>query len=157
MGIDSVPIKWVHFGDGREKKKLTRLSETKLGDNINWEFKGRVSNSDVLNWYQENKPSIFINVSSSEGIPVSIMEAMSFGVPCISTDVGASSEIVNKQNGKLISSNPKKDELIEAINYFRNLPDVDYQSYSSAAYETWEKKYNAERNYKRFTEVISNL
>ena len=31
---------------------------------------------------------VFLNVSSSEGVPVSIIEAMSFGIPCIATNVG---------------------------------------------------------------------
>lgn len=49
---------------------------------------GYIANKDLLDWYKTNKPSIFINVSSSEGVPVSIMESMSCGIPTIATDVG---------------------------------------------------------------------
>ena len=42
---------------------------------------------------------LFLTVSANEGIPVSIMEAQSFGIPVIATDVGGISEIVNNVNG----------------------------------------------------------
>lgn len=41
-------------------------------------------------------------MSDSEGIPVSIMEAMSFGIPVIARNVGGMSEIVNEENGLLL-------------------------------------------------------
>ena len=44
----------------------------------------------------------FINVSSSEGVPVSIMEAMTFVISVITTDLGGNTEIVNEQNGWLL-------------------------------------------------------
>jgi len=44
--------------------------------------------NDVLNYYASNPVDVFINTSSSEGLPVSIMEAMSFGIPVIATNVG---------------------------------------------------------------------
>ncbi|MFR4320263.1 MAG: glycosyltransferase [Blautia massiliensis (ex Durand et al. 2017)] len=45
-----------------------------------------------------------MNVSSSEGIPVSIMEATSFGIPGIATDAGGTKEIIrDKENGVLLS------------------------------------------------------
>ena len=61
---------------------------------------------------------MFINVSSTEGIPVSIMEAMSFGIPVIATAVGGTPEIVNNENGYLLSKDPSAKELAEVIQNF---------------------------------------
>ena len=49
-----------------------------------------------------NDFDLFVNMSLSEGIPVSIMEAISFGIPIIATNVGGNAEIVNDETGVLI-------------------------------------------------------
>jgi len=43
-----------------------------------------------------------MNLSETEGIPVSIMEAQSAGVPILATNLGGTSEIVNNENGFLV-------------------------------------------------------
>jgi glycosyltransferase involved in cell wall biosynthesis len=146
------PMRWVHFGDGNEKVHLIDLAR-KLRSNIDWEFKGRVSNAEVLAWYKENNPSLFMNVSSSEGIPVSIMEAMSFGIPVIATDVGGTSEIVNNENGLLLSPNPSEEEICNAITSF--VGDSERMNLKSiVAHQTWQKKYNSDVNYSSFVEHL---
>lgn len=153
--ITEHPFHWTHFGDGPEKERLIQLANTKLGSNINREFKGRIPNTQVLQWYAENNPFLFMNVSSSEGIPVSIMEAMSFGIPCIATHVGGNSEIVNEQNGKLLAENPTPQEISDAIYAFFE-PSV-FKLKSEGAFLTWEERYNGERNYSDFVKQLINL
>lgn len=153
--ITELPINWTHFGDGHEKERFVQLANTKLGSIIKWEFKGRVPNAEVLQWYSENGPTLLINVSSSEGIPVSIMEAMSFGIPCIATDVGGNSEIVNEQNGKILAENPTPQEIADAICTFFE-PSV-FKLKSEGAFLTWEKQYNGEKNYTAFVKQLIQL
>ena len=102
--------------------------------------------------YAEKHFDLFINVSESEGIPVSIMEAMSFGIPVIATDVGGTSEIVeNCYNGVLI-----EPEFIpgEVAGIIINLSNSDNSDMRSAARKSWEKKYNAVNNYRKFYEDL---
>ena len=54
------------------------------------EFKGNVN---VLEWYP--KLDLVLLSSVSEGQPLVLLEAMSAGIPCVATDVGACSEIIN--------------------------------------------------------------
>ena len=49
------------------------------------------------------------------------MEAMSCGIPVIATNVGGSSEIVNTDNGYLLSSNPLSIEVAESISTYYHL------------------------------------
>ena len=114
-------------------------------------------NSEVLEYYKESNPSVFINLSSSEGIPVSIMEAMSFGIPCIATDVGGNSEIVNKKNGVLISKKSPINEVKEAILKIIDSSIENQLSFNTEAYATWENNYNSETNYNEFIKSIKNL
>jgi glycosyltransferase involved in cell wall biosynthesis len=153
--ITEHPFHWTHFGDGPEKERLVQLASAKLGSNINWEFKGRIPNTQVLQWYAENNPFLFMNVSSSEGIPVSIMEALSFGIPCIATNVGGNSEIVNEQNGKLLAENPTPQEISNAICAFLE-PSV-FKLKSEGAFLTWKEQYNGEKNYTAFVKQLINL
>ncbi|EIY61191.1 hypothetical protein HMPREF1071_03062 [Bacteroides salyersiae CL02T12C01] len=51
-----------------------------------------------------NKSDVYILPSYSEGLPISILEAMSYKLPIISTNVGGIPEVVfNDQNGYLIT------------------------------------------------------
>jgi glycosyltransferase involved in cell wall biosynthesis len=155
--IKEFDIQWVHFGEGPEMKRIKEIADKKLTKNIQWELKGWVKNSDILQWYKSNKPSLFINVSSSEGVPVSIMEAMSFGIPVIATDVGGTSEIVNNENGYLISENPSIEEVKSLICDYLTLTDYEKNLKKNAAYKTWENSYNAEINYTEFCNLITKL
>ena len=86
--IKEIPIKWTHYGDGILMDDIKKLAEDKLRDNIRYEFKGNINNAELMKQYRDKNYYVFVNVSSSEGIPVSIMEATSFGIPCIATDAG---------------------------------------------------------------------
>ena len=44
---------------------------------------GHINNPDLLKLYADSSVDLFLNTSSKEGVPVSIMEAMVRGVPAI--------------------------------------------------------------------------
>lgn len=150
-------IKWTHFGHGEKFDEIVQLSKKKLPDNVDFEFKGRVENKLVLEYYKLQRPSLFVNLSSTEGIPVSIMEAMSFGIPAIATNVGGTSEIVNNDNGFLIDDNPSPIQVSEKIIEYYHLSKEHKNKKRHLAYKTWEDKYNADKNYTQFVEDILSL
>ena len=55
-----------------------------------------------------------------EGIPVSLMEAMSFGIPVIATDCGATKELVDGKSGILINQNDANSILTAIIKLINN-------------------------------------
>ncbi len=155
--LKDVPLKWVHFGDGPELEKVKLLALNLLPEKIVADFKGRVGNKEILEWYAENNPNLFINVSTTEGIPVSIMEAMSFGIPVIATNVGGTSEIVNEVNGVLLKPNPSIQEVSDAVHFFVNLNEENKSKFRLATKSKWESDFNAENNYKTFCASIQAL
>jgi len=147
-----IPINWTHIGSGVLQQELEELARLKLSNkqNITYNFTGQLSNKEVLNFYSTQHINLFINVSISEGLPVSIMEAMSFGIPVIATNVGGNTEIVSPENGFLLSSNPTACEIKDTINFFAEMSIEKYSKYRINARKTWEENYNAEINYTQF-------
>lgn len=148
-----IEIEWTHIGDGPERKKIDEEIIV-LPANVNVVFLGSIPNKDILENYRLNNYDLFINVSESEGIPVTIMEAFSFGIPVIATDVGGTSELVNQENGHLIPKDFAPEDLMAVIETYHQMNEMDYNQKSKNAYETWNNNYNAEKNYKMF---IANL
>lgn len=88
------------WGDGPDEDKLKSLvKEKSLEDKV--EFAGK-TNTPI----ESIKDSrVFVLTSDYEGIPNALMEAMSIGLPCISTDCrpgGAALLIKDKTNGHLV-------------------------------------------------------
>lgn len=96
----------LHFyGDGEDSDKIEKMAS----QNEKIVFHGAVDN--VLDHIVDAK--IFVMTSDFEGIPNALLEAMSIGLPCISTDCspgGAAMLIENEVNGILV---PRGD--IEAV------------------------------------------
>ena len=150
-GID---IKWTHIGDGELMPEMKKTVEEKLSF-MEVDLKGSMSNTDVFKFYRKNPVDLFINVSSSEGLPVSIMEAISFGIPVIATDVGGVREIVRTNfNGKLIPSDFSDSDLAFEISKFNSLSREEKQKLRRNARSYWEENFNAEKNYSEFVKKI---
>ncbi|MBO0481012.1 glycosyltransferase [Candidatus Enterococcus courvalinii] len=148
-------VSWTHIGDGPERKKIEARAQEKLAQ-IDFECLGYRANQEVYQYYQNNPVDVFINISSTEGIPVSIMEAISFGVPVVATDVGGTSEVViNQENGYLIPSNFSSDILLQCLERIKNQSVTDQQRLRTAAKLFWQKNYQAQTNYHHFYQKIA--
>lgn len=154
-------IKWIHIGgSGKKLRKLENYTGNKLsGKNAAFEFKGQMTNDKVNDFYLSNPPDLFLNVSESEGVPVSIMEAASFGIPVLATDCGGTGEVVeNSVTGKLIPKDFSDSELISEIKNFMFLKKNDIKRMSEAGRSMWAEKYNAKKNYSDFaSKLLSDI
>lgn len=150
--LNNKKICWIHIGSGKEEEKIKNLAKEKL-KNITFKFLGQLTNKNVLNFYKENIENILcmVHLSKTEGgTPVSMMEVQSFGIPIIATNVGGIKEIVNEKTGILLSSNPKIDEIVNAIEKMSNLSNEKYEQYQINSYQNWKINFNAENNYLEF-------
>lgn len=151
FSADKIQIEWIHIGNGYLEEELKSKS-LDLPKNVKYIFMGYLKNKDVIKFYIENKPDIFINLSSSEGIPVSIMEAQSCYIASIATNVGGVSEIVNNQNGFLIEKNCNNDEIYSLIKHLYYNPKL-LKEKKQKSYETWMNNYSIE-NYNNFCNFL---
>jgi len=130
-------VEWIHFGEGPLKNKVVELARV-LPENISWQFPGEVSHEKLMNFYQTVSVDLFLNVSSSEGVPLSVMEALSFGIPVIATDAGGTSEIVSEPGGKIIPVEFDPSFLAEKIEQL--ISSENYQQIRASARKIWEEK-----------------
>ncbi len=142
------PLKWIHFGDGELWDELHKRART-LPGNIMWEIRDRIPNRDLMKFYQQEPVDLFINVSASEGIPVSLMEAASFGIPLMATDVGGNAEIVTDRTGILLPSDPGPEEIARAVAEF-TISEKHSIKFREGVRAYWNEYYNAYINYNTF-------
>ena len=105
------------IGDGPELNQLQKISlESNNKDNII--FHGKLNRDDINHIFL--KSDIYIQASNYEGLPHSLLEAMSYGIPVLCTPVGECKEILgNEDRGYIldlpVSKNNIKSKIIEII------------------------------------------
>lgn len=148
------PVAWTHIGSGPLEEELRRQTRD-LPPQVSAEFTGRMENSKIPLYYQNSGVSVFVNVSSSEGIPVSVMEACSCGIPVIATDVGGTREIVRDGfNGFLLPKNFSPQDFLDKLRLVRSMSEEEYGRLCANSRKMWEDRFSADKNFRRFYEVI---
>ena len=152
--IHEFKIRWIHFGDGPCLDRL-RDKVSHSGCIHQVELMGRQSNQAVMSFYKKTPIHMLINLSTSEGIPVSMMEALSFGIPCLGTDVGGVHEIIkNDVNGYLIQEDCSVDDVANAIRRVKSLSIEEMQAMRERARIFWKQNYRASKNYTMFADCL---
>ena len=112
-------IKVLIGGDGEIKRLENQIKQYQLGEIV--EFIGWVSGSKKDELLMSS--DVYILPSYNEGLPISILEAMSYKMPIISTDVGGIPTIVKEDvNGKVIKPGDQ-NALFESMKYFMDRPE----------------------------------
>ena len=157
--IDDIKIDWHHFGDGSMMEEIKqRAKQLNKKENINCILHGYVPNAEYINVLGSMNADLFVTASSTEGgVPVSISEAASFGIPIIATAVGGIPEIVSEENGILLSANPAAAELTAAIKDFCILSSCEKAEKSRNSYKKWEKNFNSHTNSQNFINLLKQI
>jgi glycosyltransferase involved in cell wall biosynthesis len=145
-------LRWVHFGDGPEREKVQRAAAS-LPARIDWQLLGQVDHDAVVDFYRGNRVDLLLSMSASEGIPVSMMEAISFGVPIVATGVGGVPEIVTAETGNLFGVDDSIDVAADRVR--------DLLSGARPPQEQiiafFEANFNATRNFNQFADALAEL
>lgn len=150
--FEGTPVKWTHFGDGPEMNTIKKQISASGFKTIKIELVGRKANAEVLEYYKNNSIDAFVNVSKHEGVPVSAMEAMSCKIPCIATNVGATAELVNNENGILLNEDFSIDKLIQSLNEVKK--GNQWNLKREIAYTYCNEYFNAKKNYEQLSETL---
>lgn len=145
-GID---VRWIHIGDGELEEEMKILAGQRLCG-VSYCFTGRLPDEEIYQLYGKEDVDLFVNLSDSEGIPVSIMEAISMGIPIVTRDVGGNSDaVIDNYNGYLLEESEllmeeMKEVAIKVVDAFKD--KEHYKRMSDAAYSIWKDKFYGKRN-----------
>lgn len=157
--VDGFKVEWTHLGDGELLQEVQEYAAKKLGNkqNITFHFAGAVSNSEIHQLYNKNCFDLYILTSESEGVPVSIMEALSYGIPVIATDVGGIREMIDGSGNILLNACPSPQEIAKAIISIYNINDANMTLLRNNNTRIWKEKYDSNKVYPDFIKTIQNL
>lgn len=98
---------------------------------------------------------LFILCSDYEGLPMSIIEAMSVGSPIIASNVGGISEIVrNEENGFCVNNNPL--EFVKYIKFILNKKEK-YLEFSRKSKMIYEEELTSDQMVRRYLDVYQEI
>ena len=146
-------IKLNIFGDGPEKEKLKELVKEKhLEKNIKlWGFKKYTFIKDYL-----KSSSLYLMTSLEESFGLVVIEAMSYGIPCIAFDSAKGVlDVINKDNGYLIK-NRNIEEYSNTILKYLNLSNKEKKLLSNNA-RNIASKYSFDNVRRKYLKFINDI
>ncbi len=149
----TIPFQWIHIGNGELFESLELAVRTK-GLKDKFKFIGSINSELIIEYLIQGSFDLFINTSRSEGVPVSIMEALSVGLPVIATDAGGTKEIVDDSVGQLLKIDFQISELKEAIEKFNSLENKDRENLKQNALLRFIERCDIEKLTKEFIEFL---
>lgn len=151
----ALEVRWTHVGNGPSLEAVQAHAASRLGPRAQALFKGYLTQAELMDLYREDAFDLIVNVSDSEGIPVSLMEAASVGIPIVATDVGGSAEIIGAGNGVLVPADADAATVAAAIARFKDRGAA--AAWRRAARRYWDERFNATANYDRFGRILAGL
>lgn len=140
----------VLVGDGEDSAYCQKIA-VNLGVSKKIEFLG--PQEDVGNILSVS--DVFIMVSHNEGVPNAAVEAMSFGLPLVLTDVGACGDLIDG-NGCLIK--PSINEIVNAINLIVSQYKADkLERFRERSQEIYHEYYTEEIMCKEHIEMYKKV
>ncbi|MDE7402861.1 MAG: glycosyltransferase, partial [Muribaculaceae bacterium] len=148
-------IEWTIFGDGEELPRFKNQLETSQRPNLRVNIAGMTDNTEIQRQLASGEIHWFLLLSSTEGIPVSLGEAMSYGIPSIVTDVGQVTELATPQTSVIIEPELKERSRI-AAKIAKALPDLELRSrLGRQSLRTWEMSFNADTRARHLANIIA--
>ena len=148
----------IFYGDGPFRAKLGNLIEERALTNY-MKIPGVIPHKKLIEMYKNRKvdlvvlPSINTKKGEHEGIPVSLMEAMAYGIPVISTNTGSIPKLLSDGAGIMVQEK-SSTELAEAILKLVNDEDLTLQI-AIKEYNKISREFNVENTTEKLLRLIS--
>lgn len=137
-------VEWTHIGGGTGLEDLKVLTTSNFNPHLTIQLVGQFTAEQVRAYYKDHSVDLFLNVSESEGVPISIMEALASGVPVMATNVGGTAEIIDHKVGYLLDKDFYfEDALGKIIDYSKKSVE-EKTSYRLSAIERYNQMCKAD-------------
>ena len=154
----NIDFKCIIVGNGPLKNELfDEIKKYGLENNI--ELKGNIPQSQLDNIFRKADvfvlPCILAENGDRDGIPVSLMEAMSMEIPVVSTDVSGIPELIDDEVNGLLVDEKNVDELTDAIVALYNNPALKEKMGKNARIKIG-KDFNLEKEVEKLYDLIAD-
>ena len=140
-------------GDGPDRARIElAIERLRLGRHIH--LTGALNQAAVRMHFE--RADIFVLPSLAEGIPVVLMEAMSSGVPCISTPVNGIPELIQHERTGLLATPGDVDSLAEQLRRLIQQPALR-QSLAQAAHVKVLADFDLNRNVAQLSRIFTGF
>ena len=142
------------IGDGPELNQLQRISlESNNKDNII--FHGKLNRDDINHIFLNS--DIYIQASNYEGLPHSLLEAMSYGIPVLCTPVGECKEILgNEDRGYILDLPVSKNNIKSKISQIIGEKDIANKK-GERGKDFINEKYNLTNSFNLYKNLFTRL
>ena len=142
------------IGDGPELNQLQKISlESNNKDNII--FHGKLNRDDINHIFL--KSDIYIQASNYEGLPHSLLEAMSYGIPVLCTPVGECKEILgNEDRGYILDLPVSKNNIKSKISQIIGEKDIANKK-GERGKDFINEKYNLTNSFNLYKNLFKRL
>ena len=143
---------FVIAGEGSAKEEVQRLIHKSCIDNVR--FPGWVRGAEKKKLLTES--SVYFLPSYQEGMPMSILDAMGYGLPIVSTDVGGIPKIVWDGENGAICRPGDKDKMAKALLRYLSNEKLQHDA-GMKSLEIVENEYSLEKHIDKIEQVYSEL
>ena len=142
------------IGDGPELNQLQKISlESNNKDNTI--FHGKLNRDDINHIFL--KSDIYIQASNYEGLPHSLLEAMSYGIPVLCTPVGECKEILgNEDRGYILDLPVSKNNIKSKISQIISEKDIANKK-GERGKDFINEKYNLTNSFNLYKNLFTRL
>ena len=142
------------IGDGPELNQLQKISlESNNKDNII--FHGKLNRDDINHIFLNS--DIYIQASNYEGLPHSLLEAMSYGIPVLCTPVGECKEILgNEDRGYILDLPVSKNNIKSKISEIIGEKDIANKK-GERGKDFINEKYNLTNSFNLYKNLFTRL
>jgi glycosyltransferase involved in cell wall biosynthesis len=115
---------------------------------------GFLAHEKLLEMYKNDEVDVVVLPSLHEGIPVSLMEAMAYGIPVVSTNSGGTPELLSNGAGMLTEPGDS-EQLAQAIQQL--MLDTDLRTkLSEKGHKKVRTNFNVEKNVMKLLSLMSD-
>lgn len=141
------------IGKGPREEELRKLvAELGVGNRV--EFVGALPREKVF----ENiiQADVYVSSSSYEGLPISVLEAMCCGTPCVVSDIEQHREIAD-QCEALITVKDSVDDWVEKLNEVRIESDENRKSIGYSLKQTVTDNFSLHRMHLNYEKIYQSI
>lgn len=156
-------FRWILIGDGSDRTAIEQ-EIAQAPSNLTVDLRGQMDNADIQHLYATRHIDFFLLLSSSEGTPIALCEALAYGIPVVASHVGGMPALLGAEipgtighgGGMTIDSSLNPEAFLNAIRPLIESKDCR-ENMQSEALANWEKNFNASRLRPAFATLISSL